>query len=484
MNEDRRNERHAHPRADSQRGVAFVLVILMMFGIMGMLALAVDMGIVLMTRTQMQTAVDTAALEGLRMRDASRDDTYAQRDLDRRKSASRIAGLVFDADGVISTSELDGEYDDTLGSPIFDVDPGALDGTNSPGDLRRTIGARGPSLDGVGIYKPRLELNLDNEQHGDLVQGVYVGDHSSVRLSEEGKRYFRNDFQPIDTMRESFEDPVADAFLARMRRTNDFVGLDNIDGVSSAGPPLSLMFGNGGLVPSGDPRREYSYRHHGITVRATAIAQARPVLTVGPPVNIDTIQRYKLILGRAPFVLTGKFVKQFRGQGRVRISNSKVKVKVGEGPTGAERKIGWFVPQDLALSVGDKVRERDLVPIQPTQNFEILGYVPILEKFVGERGFPANEETTDWRVIGFGLFFMRGELEETPRGVGGKDIVLRQFRGQLIMPENASAVVMPSFAASDGSGGQLGAKAVELLLQRNDKLARNGLAIWAPALVR
>ncbi len=471
-------------RREAQQGVAFVLVILMMFGIMGMLALSVDMGLVLMTRTQMQTAVDTAALEGLRMRDASRDDPYAQRDVDRRISASRIARLVFDADGEISTSDLDGEYDDNLGSPIFDVDPGALDGTNAPGDLRRTVTARGPSLQGVGIYKPKLELNVDNEMHGDLVQGTYHGDDPNVRLSIEGKRYIRNDFEPVDTMRESLEDPVADAFLARMRRTNDFIGLDNIDGVSSAGPPLSLMFGNGGLVPGGDPRRGYSYRHHGITIRATAIAQARPVLTVGPPVNQSTMQRQKLILGRAPFALTGKFVKQFRGQGRVRISNSKVKVKVGEGPNGAERKIGWFIPQELGLSVGDKVRERDLVQLQPMEDFEVLGYVPILEKFVGERGFPVNEDTSDWRVIGFGLFLMRGTLEETPRGIGGKDIVLRQFRGQLIMPENASAVVMPSFAASDGSGGQLGAKAVELLLQRNDKLARNGLAIWAPALVR
>lgn len=467
---------------DSEQGVALVLVAMLMFAVMAMMALTVDIGLVLMTRTQMQTAVDTAALEGLRQRDAGREEPYLVRDTRRRLSASLVARLVYDSDGVITDEFL--EQDDTLGAgPVFDITPARIQGAGagSLGSSQRT--GETPTLNSIGVYKPAMQLNLDNERHGDMVQGKFIGDDFPLLRSTEGRRYFRSDFRPVNEIPGSLSDPTSDAFLVRMRRTNDFLGLDNIQGVSSAGPAVSMMFGHGGLVPAGKPNQQYSYRHHGITVRATAIARARPVLTVGPPVQIDAWQRDKVMLGRAPFCLTGKFVKDFRGRGKVRISNSKLKIKTGEGPTGRERKIGWFIPHNLGLGVGDKIRERDLVELRPT-TLDITGYVPIVEKFAGERGFPETEGTSDWRVIGFGLFVMKGTIEETPRGVGGKEITLRQYRGQLIMSENASAVTVPSFRDPTANGGYLGAKAVELLLRRNEKLARNGLAVWAPALAR
>jgi len=462
-----------------ERGVALVLVAMIAFALLGIMAINIDLGMVSMTQTQMQTAVDVAAIEGLRMRDASRDDPYFERDLQRRLLASRAAAMVFDTDFVDDTGAI-GDPPGTLGAgPVVEMDgkiirdrgEGAVGPVGSRSIVQNTIRE-------LGNYRPHLQLNPENLRHGDLVQGTYVGDEDPRLLPKEGKRYFRSDFEPTPPIPGGPREPTSDSFLARMRRTNDFLGLDNIRGVSSAGPPLQLLFGQGGTLSAGDPTREYTYRHHGFTVRATAIAQARPVLTVGPQVIVATPERDKLLLGRAPFVLKGKFVKQMNGNAKVWVGNSKIKTDRNG------RKVGWFVPQGLAESVGAKLSERDLARTQPGP-VDILGYVPILEKFVGERGFPASESEEDWRVIGFGLFSLRGELVRTEGGglgVGGKRLRLRQVTGQVIAPENASAVFPPTFFEPASPGGTLGAKAVELLLQRNAKLARNGLGIWAPAL--
>ncbi len=455
-----------------------ILFIMAMFGIMGVMAIAVDMGLVVMTRTQMQSAVDTAAIEGLRMRDFRREQGYGERDFNRRVSASRMASLVFDADGEL-TGALGAATDDGLGAgPIFEMSGGV--GEAKAGQL----------FENATVYKPSLQLNVQNERHGDLVQGTYVGDAEPFLKAKEGKRYIRSDFEPARSIPGSPTEPTTDAFLARMRRTNDFLGLDNIRGVSSAGPPISMLFGTGGTLPAGDVSRDrqthsagrtrardaYNYRQHGYTVRATAISQSRPVLSVGVPVQVDTFMGDKTLLGRAPFVLKGKYVKQLGGGGKVWVGNSKIKTDRNG------RKIGWFVPH--GLEVGAKVRERDLAPIQ-AGDFDAIGYVPIIEKFMGEPGFPVTESDTDYRVIGFGLFKLTGDLEVVESGqVGGKRLKIRQFTGPIIMPENTSAVAPPTFYDPTMSRGTLGAKAVELLLRRNEKLARAGLAIWAPALVQ
>ena len=51
---------------------------MMFFGLMGLAALVIDMGFARLAQRQMQTAVDSAALEGLRWRDASTTDPRQQ----------------------------------------------------------------------------------------------------------------------------------------------------------------------------------------------------------------------------------------------------------------------------------------------------------------------------------------------------------------------------------------------------------------------
>jgi hypothetical protein len=139
------------------------------------------------------------------------------------------------------------------------------------------------ALPDTPFYKPRrsdetsgLEWNEDNQVHGDMLAGKYDPEEEH----DEDPDYTRKDFTPRDFTTPEDRD---NAFLVRMRRTNNFGGLDRVDEVSSHGPPIPYLFGRGAFFPAGSPNRAdgYSPRHHGMTVRATAIADARPVLSVG-----------------------------------------------------------------------------------------------------------------------------------------------------------------------------------------------------------
>lgn len=166
-----------------------IFVMMLVFGIFGIAALSVDMGIARLTQSQMQAAADAAALEGARL------GRQAARDL--------VAGA-------------------TAG-PNVSV-------TGGYGDLNLSANL---VLETPSVYQPVLELNDANEVHGDMVAGTYTGGPPV-----EANDYTRNDLTP---------DPNGTAFLVRLRRTPDRQGLDNLPGVSSAGSPLPLLFGHGSL---------------------------------------------------------------------------------------------------------------------------------------------------------------------------------------------------------------------------------------------
>ncbi len=80
--------RFRHRRRPDRAGYVAVLFVMMFFGIMGLAALVIDMGFVRLAQRQMQTAVDSAALEGLRWRDSLSDQ-------DRREQASSVVASLF-----------------------------------------------------------------------------------------------------------------------------------------------------------------------------------------------------------------------------------------------------------------------------------------------------------------------------------------------------------------------------------------------------
>jgi hypothetical protein len=106
-----------------RRGNVLVLFALLVFVLFAVAALVIDLGLALTTRRQMQTAVDSAALEGLRGRD---DPALAkgQRDLARRQAAGAVAAAVFDDD----LDPDDGDPRAFGAGPVLPLQGGAIDG--------------------------------------------------------------------------------------------------------------------------------------------------------------------------------------------------------------------------------------------------------------------------------------------------------------------------------------------------------------------
>jgi putative Flp pilus-assembly TadE/G-like protein len=294
-----------------------VQVALFAFALSGLLALAVDIGFARLTQNQMQNAADSAALEGLRKRDAVRNPVNGNpvafaSDCTRRAAANRIAHWTFDDDFDPSSGDVDYQFG---AGPVLDV----TEGVTSAHALQ-TISVPDPH-----VYKPDLQLNQQNQVYGDMVSGrfCYTSDPfpsegGAYELQEivctEPQRgsgaYSRNDFNPNLVVPAGpaglSECPAPDeasptplplggtgnlgtvddsAFLVRLRRSNDFVGEAGQaeTGVGSSGPALPLTFGKGTTIRGDDPLADYSVRRDGLTVHATAIAATRPAMHLGAP---------------------------------------------------------------------------------------------------------------------------------------------------------------------------------------------------------
>jgi len=289
-------KRHRGKRGN-RAGYMLVVFLAMFFLIMGIAALVIDMGFVRLAQRQMQTAVDSAALEGLRFRDdvpsewytpgnptydaiaaacgACPETPYSPNDLQwqawidqaRRWEASQMVANTFD-DDLDPTNGDTGQYG---AGPTVDFNGGI-----GPTDV---AAGQNMTIPDPPVYKPMradgtagLELNFDNAQNGDMVAGTY----NPGQPSNEGDDYSRADFTlaPSDSS-------TVNAFLVRMRRTTDATGIDNQPGISCAGPTLPFLFGRGSLMARSGDTGQLSVAS-GITVRATAIAAAMPAKSVGP----------------------------------------------------------------------------------------------------------------------------------------------------------------------------------------------------------
>jgi len=232
----------------AEGGYVLLLFALFVFGIFALAAVTIDLGLARLAQFQMQDAVDSAALEGLRSRDDSDVTPEQRREAVRELVAEIVAG--------------DPSVDAGVGPAVVFTDGGY------GGDLAASqtidLAESGP------FAYPSLELNLVDDPVGDMLSGVYDPDQPHGEESD----YSRLDFN-------SPADPsvVHNAFLVRMRRTRSSgAAPDTIVGVSSSGPALPYLFGRGAAIGASP---DYSPRQDQITVRGTAIAAARPATTVG-----------------------------------------------------------------------------------------------------------------------------------------------------------------------------------------------------------
>lgn len=273
-----------------------MLFAILVFALLGIAALCVDLGFASLAQSQMQTAADTAALEGVRLRDYSEYHNLTNQY--RRGRVSELVRQVCDDDlhptqGLAGTTEepwspsgppipgaLAADDEDALrlgAGPIYRLE-GGLDASHSSAVLAAPTGSDRTAAE-RWIDDPQLQANTPNRPNGDMLTGAY----NASAPHSEADDYTRADFTPASSTPVGPSIPSWDAlgFLVRMRRTAGSNVLDDAPGVSSRGATLPLLFGMGAPIQSGsgayDPRRD------GLTTRAVAIAVGRPPLTIGPP---------------------------------------------------------------------------------------------------------------------------------------------------------------------------------------------------------
>jgi len=257
----RTRSRGASAPNGSRRGAVLVLFTLFILAFFGLVATFVDLGIVRVTQAQMQSSADVAALEGLAGRDAIPGDPAAS-DAQRRAAAAFLAAAVFDDD--LDPATIPAEF--LLGAgPTLSTGVGGI------------AEPAGGVLTTDGPWLPTLQSNAaTNAAYGDLVAGSYAPlDPTAPGRTDwhdEASDYSRLDFAAA---------PAGASFLARLRRTREGAALDRIPGESSAGPTLPYLFGLGSGALSAPTPDVYDPRRDGVTVRATAIADARPVTRAG-----------------------------------------------------------------------------------------------------------------------------------------------------------------------------------------------------------
>lgn len=267
-------------QAIRRRGATLLLFAALLFALLGIAALVIDLGMAIQARGQMQSAVETTALEGLRGFDP--DDPEAT-DEDSRSDARALLFQVFDDD-------LDPGNGDLLhygAGPVLSLTGGIPLGDSSFHASALLTVPQPRVYDPFDLAWP-FQLNLENDSGGDMVRGVFkTASQGDPILHKEKGDYTRDDFEPAED---------GPALLVRLRRSDE----GSADGSRSSGPVLPYLFGRGTMMG-------LEAKARGITVRATAIAQGKPAMSAGPAYPSSLYPDFAGRPGLAPFALTHAF---------------------------------------------------------------------------------------------------------------------------------------------------------------------------------
>lgn len=279
----------ARPRASTrtkQQGTVLLLFALLVLALMGIAALTVDIGYAVLAQSQMQNAVDTAAIEGARLRDYNVESWYSNRS--RRSRVEEMVRQTFD-DDLNPISEIEYFYEPNLNLP-GDSDQDRLGFAMGPrialvgGDPQNNIGALIEEQGLPYLDDPIIQPNQPNFPYGDMLSGTF---DPLASAAENPDTYERADFLPADP---NSYDPIAGnndlyeslGFLVRLRRTKGDNALESLNGYSSRGETIPFLFALGTGIHQ-TPGAEYNPRTDGLTVRATAVAAAAPAFSIGYP---------------------------------------------------------------------------------------------------------------------------------------------------------------------------------------------------------
>ncbi len=285
-----------HRAKARRRGASLILFAMLVFVVLAMAGLVIDVGVAHLAQAQMQTAVDTAALEGCRWRNY--DEYLTSSDSGRRREVSELVRLVFDDD----LDPTRGGYQPETGPLSVPDGPDAYAFAAGPrlkvtgGDagnlgVHAQVGELAPSV-AAAVDDPILQRNPRNKIHGDQVTGRFVpAPYATGTGSPESGAYVRQDFVPAPSPLTSAEVYHALSFLVRMRRSAQMnpdgaptIAEDVETNTSSSLPRLPLLFSMGSTLRQA-AGETWNPRIDGLTVRATAIASAMPALRIAPPVR-------------------------------------------------------------------------------------------------------------------------------------------------------------------------------------------------------
>jgi hypothetical protein len=322
---------------NSRRGNVLIFFAFFVFAAMAIGGLVIDLGMARLTQMQMQTAADSAALEGLRFRDdlpaawrpngttppnlpqalinevgPQPNSTYDptnpawQKWIDgaRRFAASETVAVTFDDD----LNPANGDQQQFGAGPVASVTDTIGDPSLQAGGII-TLPETGPP-----VYKPTLQANATNEPNGDLVAGAYGWNQAydaPTATADESGDYSRRDFTPNSPVGSTSQT----GFLARLRRSSEELGAET--GTASNGPALPFLFGRGSTLARSSAEGGLTIES-GITVRATAIAAAgtislwpqagtTPTTSIGHVLSVGAVDPTNAIRGVAPFGVTATY---------------------------------------------------------------------------------------------------------------------------------------------------------------------------------
>jgi hypothetical protein len=341
--------------ATPRRGTVLVLFALFLFAFMGLAALVIDLGFARLTQLQMQSAADSAAMEGMwQQADPNPDLTQEQRRIAVREHVQYI---------------FDDDFDPSDDAMNFGAGPQL----NFSGGIPLTSEFNASQLieppHDDPVYKPWLELNLNDEPHGDMAAGSYVFPEEPLF---EDRWFFRNDFSAGNGNT---------AFLVRLRRASGRNPLDSDPDVSSSGPALPYLFGRGSLLHP-------TLRGRGITVRATGIASGVPAKSVG-------VRAAELERGLLPIELEYSYWTTTAPETTLdlEISGNSIVVSGSIPP----QEVGRIIRDATPVVVGEVVREGDPSAFNDESFSNVIGYIAIVDTILNADGMGS----TDHVVVGF-----------------------------------------------------------------------------------
>jgi len=455
---------HRRPRYHRRRGYALVIFVLLFFCLLALGALVIDLGLARVTQRQMQTAVDSAALEGLRGRD--RIDV-PEPDRWRRQEAAKFANYVFEQDDTLDgANEADSRWQ-TL--DVVKQTPGIDDRFI---DLVEDFAYNRSALSDL----PHLNLNEGDAANGDMAAGRYF-EPPPTESHRELANYDRNDFEYGDSNT---------AFIVRLRRT----GETSADGISSIGPRLPYLFGRGSLMARPLVGTQVE-RGPGIAVRATAIAARVIAKQVGASF-VDSASSRVLVPGALPIAIHGDTPEDADDLGSwegLSANDTAISIDASTGILANAGNAVGFIWHASTPATGTQIGQ--LTAAQPllgstTSNMFVslmlttaqdtapasqrrFGYVPILAE---------TASTLSNRVIGFGW------VEIAPDPTDAERFLLKKIV-EKIAPANASATI------GDGIDIELNDEEWNSLISFHRHFGRefpaeSGLTqgLFAPALVR